>query len=178
MYRFHPSVRFKQGYPARQGIIREVTHLWERYGLQSRTKFNVPVESIWRDKASGKWVVQDPCHGTFDGVIAAVGTCGEPKVPHIPGQEVFQGPIYHSSDLTGKDVKHKRLLVVGGGASAVEAVEYAVSQEAAKTCILSRVSFPITRRNHSLELEIALIHGNLGSPTNGSFLEISSLTPC
>ncbi|KAF7159431.1 hypothetical protein CNMCM6106_006704 [Aspergillus hiratsukae] len=129
MYRFHPSVRFKRSYPDRQGIVREVTHLWEHYGLQSRTKFNIRVESVWRDKESGK------C------------TCGEPKMPHIPGQDKFKGPIYHSSNLTGKDVKGKQLLVVGGGASAIEAVEFAVSQQAAKTSILARTNKWIIPRN-------------------------------
>ena len=74
-------------------------------------------------------------------MIAAIGTCGDPKMPHIPGQEKFEGQIYHSSNLTGKDIKGKRMLVVGGGASAVEAVEFAVSQQAAKTSILARVRF-------------------------------------
>lgn len=140
MYRFHPSVRFRRGYPDRQGILREVEHLWERYGLQDRTKFNVPVNSVWRNARTGKWYVQDPSYGEFDGVLAAVGTCGDPKVPHIPGQEQFNGPIYHSADLTGKDVKGKRILVIGAGASAIEAVEFAVSQQAAQTTILARVS--------------------------------------
>lgn len=143
MYRFHPSVRFRRGYPDRQGIIREVDHLWKRYGLQDRTVFNTPVESVWRDKRSWKWYVQDPCYGEFDGVVAAIGTCGEPKMPHIPGQEKFQGPVCHSANLTGKDFKDKHILVIGAGASAIEAVEFAVSQQAAKITILARVSSSI-----------------------------------
>lgn len=145
MYRFHPSVRFRRAYPDRQGIIREVTELWKRYRLDERTEFNVPVEHVWQDDKTGKWYIQDPSHGTFDGVIAAIGTCGDPKVPHIPGQEKFKGKIYHSSDLTGKDVKEKRMIVVGGGASAIEAAEFAVQNQTAQTTLLSRVgncSFP------------------------------------
>ncbi|RHZ61563.1 hypothetical protein CDV55_103547 [Aspergillus turcosus] len=155
MYRFHPSVRFKRSYPDRQGIVREVTHLWERYGLQSRTKFNICVESVWRDKESGKWYVQDQSYGQFDGVISAIGTCGDPKIPHIPGQDKFKGQIYHSSNLTGKDVKGKQLLVVGGGASAIEAVEFAVSQQAAKTSILARTNKWIIPRNPFIDALLA-----------------------
>ncbi|KAJ5982404.1 hypothetical protein N7451_012504 [Penicillium sp. IBT 35674x] len=59
-------------------------------------------------------------------IIAAVGTCGDPKVARIPGQEKFQGQVYQSSRLTGKGLKGKRLLVIGGGASAIEAVEFAI----------------------------------------------------
>lgn len=67
-------------------------------------------------------------------------TCGEPKMPHIPGQEKFQGNIYHSSELDGKDAKGKRVAIIGGGASAVEALEFTSAAQAAKTFVLSRVS--------------------------------------
>lgn len=173
MYRFHPSIRFRRGYPDRQNIIREITELWRRYKLNERTKFGVRVRSVWKDNKSGKWVVEDPSYGTFDGIIAAVGTCGKPKIPHISGQERFKGNIYHSSDLTGKDVKGKNIIVIGGGASALEAVEFAVQQNAAKTTILSRVS----AMEGTLEaLKIVLIVAN--SLQNGSFLAIQLLMCC
>ncbi len=66
-------------------------------------------------------MLNDPSNGHFDGIIAAAGTYGDPKVPHIPGMERYKGPTYHSSDLTGKDAKGKEMVVIGGGASAVEA---------------------------------------------------------
>lgn len=139
MYRFHPSIRFRKTYPDRQSILREVRELWKRYRLDERTQFDVRIESVWKDDKTGKWVVQDRSYGLFDAVVPAVGTCGEPKLPHIPGQENFKGAIYHSSDLTGKDVKGKKMVVIGGGASAVEAVEFGTHQKAFKTTILARV---------------------------------------
>ncbi|KAJ6112140.1 hypothetical protein N7523_008201 [Penicillium sp. IBT 18751x] len=156
MYRFHPSVRFRRGYPDRQGILREVEHLWKRYGLQDRTRFNVPVESVWRDKESGKWYVQDPSYGEFDGILAATGTCGDPKMPHVPGQEKFHGPIIHSARLTGHDVKGKHVLVIGAGASAIEAIEFAVPQQPAKIAILARENKWIIPRNPLVDGMLAM----------------------
>lgn len=66
-------------------------------------------------------------------------TCGDPKMPHMPGQGNFEGKIYHSSELDGKDVKGKKVAVIGGGASAVEALEFTSAAGAAKTFVLSRV---------------------------------------
>lgn len=100
MYRFHPSVKWERGYPDRQQIISQVRQLWERYDLDTRTKFNTKVDKVYKDE-HGFWVINDASNGRFEGVIAAVGTCGKPKIPHIPGMENFKGPIYHSSDLTG-----------------------------------------------------------------------------
>ena len=58
--------------------------------------------------------------------MAAVGSCGDPKMPHMPGQEIFKSEIYHSSRLDGKTAQGKKVLIIGGGASAVEALEFVV----------------------------------------------------
>ena len=139
MYRFFPSVFWRKGYPNRNEIVEQVTNIWKTYGLDEKTRFDTKVESVRKD-ATGRWVVNDGADGKFDGVIAAIGSCGDPKVPHIPGQEKFKGQIYHSSELDGKDVKGKKVLIVGGGASAVEAMEFVAHGQAAKAKILSRVS--------------------------------------
>jgi hypothetical protein len=49
--------------------------------------------------SSGKWVINDhpDKYGSFDGVIIAVGVCGEPKMPSLPDQNQFKGNIFHSS---------------------------------------------------------------------------------
>ncbi|RSM13079.1 hypothetical protein CEP52_002025 [Fusarium oligoseptatum] len=146
MYRFHPSVQWNRGYPDRQQILSQVRQLWERYGLKERTRFNTKIENVYQDE-HGKWIVNDPSLGRFGGVITAVGTCGDPKMPKLAGMYDFYGPIYHSSELTGKDVKDKNIAIIGGGASAVEALEFAFAEEAAKVSILSRSDKWITPRN-------------------------------
>jgi len=142
MYRFHPSVKFRKTYPNRQRIVEEVTKLWERYHLDERTHFDIRVEKVWKDEHTGKWHVNNRSYGAFDGIIGAVGTCGDPKMPHVANQEKFAGEIHHSSMLDDHPAKDKKVLVIGGGASAVEAIEWAVQRGAAKASILARVSHP------------------------------------
>jgi Flavin-binding monooxygenase-like len=156
MYRFHPSVKWKTGYPTRQQIIDQIHQLWKRYDLDERTKFNAKVEKIYKDN-TGRWVVNSARNGHFDGVIAAVGSCGEPKMPALPGGDRFKGTIVHSSELTADqiDAKGKHILVVGGGASAVEAVEFAVKTGAASTSILSRSDKWIIPRNAIVDMILA-----------------------
>jgi cation diffusion facilitator CzcD-associated flavoprotein CzcO len=138
MYRFHPSIKWKGGYPHRQQIVDQVQQLWERYGLKERTVFNTKVTKVYKDD-KGQWIVNDPEYGTFDGILVAVGTCGDPKIPHIQGQEQFKGKIYHSSQLDGEDAKGKKIVIIGGGASAVEALEFVASADAKKVSVLARV---------------------------------------
>lgn len=151
MYRFHPSVKWSGGYPNRQQIVSQITELWKRYGLESKTRFNTRVDNVHQD-SRGHWIINDESNGLFDGVIAAVGTCGDAKMPHIPGQEKYKGEVYHSSDLTGKDAKGKKIIVIGGGASAVEALEFAAHEEATKTYILARSDKWIIPRNPIIDV--------------------------
>lgn len=162
MYRFFPTVFWRKGYPNRNEIVDQVTKVWETYGLKSKTKFDTKVNSVKEDD-NGRWLINnDISYGKFDGIVAAIGSCGDPKVPHIPGQEKFKGEIYHSSELDGKDVKDKTVLIIGGGASAIEAMEFTTKGKAKKAKILSRVrlisqyllinslTFPIVRKvDHS-----------------------------
>ncbi len=140
MYRFHPTVRWHKKYPDKGRILEEIRKLWHRYGLQNKTYFDTPVQSVKRE--NGRWVINDDPdkYGTFDGIIASVGTCGHPKMPHLPGEEEYEGTVCHSSKLDGVDVEGKKVVIIGGSASAIEAVEYAIAKGAKKVDIVSRVS--------------------------------------
>ncbi|OJJ50109.1 hypothetical protein ASPZODRAFT_89950 [Penicilliopsis zonata CBS 506.65] len=151
MYRFHPSVHYDTAYPSQGEIREQIVNLWERYGLDQHTVFEYKVTSVRKAK-NGKgdgWIVNDDeeTYGRFDGVIAAVGVCGDPKMPSLPGAERFKGQIYHSSELDGKQAKGKRVLIVGGGASAIEALEFAVKSEAAQIDVLARSDKWVIPRN-------------------------------
>ncbi|CZT14725.1 related to ACB 4-hydroxyacetophenone monooxygenase [Ramularia collo-cygni] len=136
-YRFHPAVQWDSDYPNRQEILGQVHQLWDRYNLASRTTFHCPVEST-RQEDDGKWVVNDPSYGYFDGVVAAVGTCGEVYAPKIAGQDNFKGRVIHSSELDPEAVKGKNVVIIGGGASAVEALEFSCDNGAASAKVLAR----------------------------------------
>lgn len=75
--------------------------------------------------------------------------------PHIQGLDKFQGPVYHSSELTGKQAKGKKIVVIGGGASAVEALEFAAHEEADKISLLARSDKWIIPRNAVVDTLLA-----------------------
>ncbi|KGO69358.1 Pyridine nucleotide-disulfide oxidoreductase, class-II [Penicillium italicum] len=149
MYRFHPTVRYKHAYSTQHEIRDQIVDLWKRYGLEELTEFGTPISSIQKAKSSGKWVINDhpDKYGSFDGVITAVGVCGDPKMPSLPDQNEFKGNIWHSSDLDGKDIRGKTALIIGGGASAIEALEFAVQSGASEIDVLSRSDKWIIPRN-------------------------------
>ncbi|KAH9908379.1 monooxygenase [Xylariomycetidae sp. FL2044] len=155
MFRFHPSVQWQDGYPNRDQIVSSVKSLWKSYGLDTRTKFETKVDKVYQDE-KGRWIINNPANGRYDGVIAAVGTCGDPKMPRMEGMEQYKKPIVHSSKLTGIDAKDKTMIVIGGGASAVEALEYAADEGARKIYILSRSDKWIIPRNPVVDVLLSL----------------------
>ncbi|KAF2639934.1 FAD/NAD(P)-binding domain-containing protein [Massarina eburnea CBS 473.64] len=156
MYRFHPSVKWEKGYPNRKEIVDAVKSLWHRYALESKTHFNTPVNKVFKDESSGRWIVNDASNGQFEGVIAAVGTCGDLKMPKLPGQENFDpDSIHHSSQLDGKSAKGKKVAIIGGGASAVEALEFVTQQDAEHVYVLSRSEKWIIPRNPIIDALLA-----------------------
>ena len=59
-------------------------------------------------------------------------------MPHIQNQEAFRGEKYHSSQLDRKTAEGKKVLIVGGGASAVEALKFVIHIGAKTTSVLAR----------------------------------------
>ncbi|KAH9818644.1 hypothetical protein DFH28DRAFT_1080569 [Melampsora americana] len=140
-YRFHPAVVWSEGFVSKSEICSEVTRIWKMYHLQSRTRFNYTVSKIERSSRSDgrtEWIVDDGKDGIFDGLIVATGTCGTPRTFETPGMDIFEGTMIHSSELDGVDFNGKRVFVVGGGASGVEACELALRSKASDVTLLAR----------------------------------------
>ncbi|KAL9058578.1 MAG: hypothetical protein Q9206_001855 [Seirophora lacunosa] len=124
--------------------------------IGERTRFNTRVTSASQDR-SGRWIINnDPSFGYFDGVLAAVGTCGDPKMAHMPSEDRFKGEIFHSSKLDGKTAAGKKVLIIGGGASAVEALEFVVHTNAISTSVLARSDKWIIPRNAIVDALLAM----------------------
>ncbi|GAA5880809.1 hypothetical protein JCM1840_003289 [Sporobolomyces johnsonii] len=164
LYRFHPTIKWSKGFPQRDEIIEQVKGVWKRYKLQDSTRFKTRVTKVTRDNTStdprkrghSRWIINDGKEGVFDAIICAVGTCGEPKLIKLDGQDSFRGEILHSSQLDNADLKDKKVVIVGSGASGVEAAELAVQKEAKDIIVLARSDKWIIPRNTVIDILLSL----------------------
>ncbi|KAF9530110.1 hypothetical protein CPB83DRAFT_789134 [Crepidotus variabilis] len=125
IYRFHPGVMWKRGFPRRDEILSEVHRIWKEYYLDARTRFNTKVTSVQRstppddgswdhDRNRSRWIINDGSEGSFDAVIVTIGTCGDPNWIKLPGMPEHLGEDGSSnknhdsptSDSPGPDTKH------------------------------------------------------------------------
>ncbi|KIL00177.1 hypothetical protein PAXRUDRAFT_8402 [Paxillus rubicundulus Ve08.2h10] len=240
LYRFHPAVLWRGAHPKRDEILWEIKRIWKEYQLEERTRLSTCVTKVKRvqrneaGKAHGSslWYINDGLDGPFDAIVAAVGTCGEPKwvpfegmpadagkvhdmemagecrqqeprasgpdeegrvqrqieksrqQPHeatdpvtTPPVEVdddtssgsppeiarkhadtYGGPVLHSSQLdhmTPELVRGKTVVIIGSGASAIEAVETAFCRGARRCVVLGRKDKWIIPRNVIIDAMIA-----------------------
>ncbi|MEG9226291.1 NAD(P)-binding domain-containing protein [Aeromicrobium sp. Sec7.5] len=83
----------------------------------------VPVEHVRQDPDDPALLLVDSGGGTWRTrtLVNASGTWRRPFIPRYPGQEVFAGEQLHTAGYPGREhFRGKRVLVVGGGASAVQ----------------------------------------------------------
>ena len=107
--------------------------------MERCTKFNTKVTSVSQDP-QGLWRIRESSDSAFDGIIVAIGTCGHPRMLSVPKEGCYQGQIFHSSQLSGKCVKGQKIVIIGGGASAAEAIDFLIQNEAAEIKVIVRVS--------------------------------------
>jgi putative flavoprotein involved in K+ transport len=85
------------------------------------------VEQVFKEGAHFQVVTDGGDHYQARSIIAATGSFHHPYIPHLPGQEAFQGRILHAATYRAPEAfRDQRVVVVGAGNSAVQiAVELA-----------------------------------------------------
>jgi len=126
-----PSARAADAVPAYFAVFEHT------FDLDVRRPVSV---SAVRDEPDGRLRVTTD-HGDWlaRGLVNATGTWTRPFWPHYPGQETFRGRQLHTADYRGPaDFAGKRVVVVGGGTSAVQLLMEIADVAAATTWVTRR----------------------------------------
>jgi dimethylaniline monooxygenase (N-oxide forming) len=112
----------------------------DRFALRSLISLSTEVVSVRRTATHRFQVLVRPPVGNetafeFDFVVVCNGLFSEPQTPQFDGQDLFRGPILHSSQLTDpRIVSRKRVVVVGAGKSPLDCAGWAARH--AQLCTL------------------------------------------
>jgi 4-hydroxyacetophenone monooxygenase len=128
----------------RDEVVGYVQEMARQFDLLGSIRFGTEVVAASYDEGSRRWTVaaRDE-HGrehtyVANAVITAVGQLNRPKMPNLPGQESFRGPLFHSACWPdGLDLRGKRVAVIGTGASAMQIVP-AIAEQVAHLTVVQR----------------------------------------
>jgi 4-hydroxyacetophenone monooxygenase len=114
------------------------------FDLLPSIRFGTEVVSATYDEQSQRWLVAtvdaEGNRGELvaNAVVTAVGQLNRPKLPRLPGMDLFHGPLFHSArwpeDL---DITGKKVVVVGTGASAMQIVP-AIADQVGELTVVQR----------------------------------------
>jgi cation diffusion facilitator CzcD-associated flavoprotein CzcO len=94
-------------------------------GIRPHIRFGAEVTAATFVEAAARWEIElaDGETLTADVLVCATGQLSRPKVPEVNGRAEFKGAQFHSAEWDHDvDLDGKRVVVVGGGASAIQVV--------------------------------------------------------
>ena len=129
----------------------------ERFGILACIQLGTEVVQVDRALAPGPtergWKVTVRSRGTrqletldFDFAVVCNGVFCEPRIPSIEGIDRFAGRALHSSQLTDLElVRGKRVIVVGGGKSALDCAAWAAREGRSCTLVFRQAYWMLPR---------------------------------
>ncbi|HEY1612864.1 MAG TPA: NAD(P)/FAD-dependent oxidoreductase [Rhizomicrobium sp.] len=128
-YSFEPNHDWPHHYSTQDALLAYFRGVADKYGVRGKVQFETEVlacvyneqRHLWTTRLRGK----DGREQSIEthAVITAVGQLNRWKLPDIKGVESFAGPAFHSAQWDhAVDLKGKRVLVIGTGASAFQFV--------------------------------------------------------
>lgn len=137
--------RWSRHFADSREIHRYLKQVAEDRGIVSRVRFGIEATGARFDEKAGEWeVVATDAAGAKQRrratiLISGVGAFNKPRMPDVPGLKLFRGPSVHTARYpdAGLDLKGKKVVLVGNGASAMQ-VAPAIADEVAELTIIQR----------------------------------------
>jgi cation diffusion facilitator CzcD-associated flavoprotein CzcO len=121
-------------------------------GIYELIRFNTTVIGMTLPEGRRGWKVRFETHGQaeqeeeFDFVIVATGMYGAPYIPEYPDADQFQGEMMHAESFSQKEIAAgKKVIVVGGGKSAIDCAVAASETAESSTLLFREVHWPVPR---------------------------------
>ena len=118
-------------------------HVADEFDIRRHIRFGVEVIEARFDEGSGTWQadvqtkagVRETLHANI--VISGVGAFNKPRIPDVPGLELFEGPSVHTARYPdqGLDLKGRDVVLVGNGASAMQVAPAIVDEVGSLTVV-------------------------------------------
>jgi len=138
-FSFAPNPEWPRAFSGQEHIRAYLERVTDTFGLRPHLRFGAEVQQARWDAAARRWHLTT-ARGelTADVVVSATGPLSDPKIPDIPGIETFSGRVFHTSRWDHDfDLRGKRVVMVGTGASAIQIVP-SIQPDVGRLTVLQR----------------------------------------
>jgi cation diffusion facilitator CzcD-associated flavoprotein CzcO len=139
-FSFMQNPRWSRMYAQQREILAYLNQVTDAYGLRPHIRFGSCVRRAhWNDRRV-RWELELADGRCLTGTVLIAGTGGlsQPALPVIPGQDSYQGAVFHTARWNGDfDLAGKSVAVIGTGASAIQVVP-AIAPEVASLKLFQR----------------------------------------
>lgn len=135
-------------------ILSYIRHVADRFDLRRDITFGRRVLAGQYDGAAQNWTVEldDGSRVTSRFLVLATGCLSSSRLPDIEGRDSFTGTVLQTADWPegGVDLSAKRVVVIGTGSSAIQAIPE-IAKQAGFVHVLQRTpNFSVPARNQKL----------------------------
>lgn len=123
-FSFAPNPNWSQTFALQPEIWSYLRRVADEFGLRPHLRLGCELEGASWDQAARRWrLVTSRGEMTARIVVAGTGGLSKPSVPELPGIGSFAGAAFHTAHWDeGRDLRGRRVAVIGTGASAVQVV--------------------------------------------------------
>jgi cyclohexanone monooxygenase len=144
-------------YAGQAEILAYLEHVADRFDLRRDIRLETRVVEAILDESDDRWSIAtddgDRLSAAF--LVMATGCLSVPRIPDIPGRELFAGEMYHTGlwPHEGVEVAGKRVGVIGTGSSAVQAIPIIAAEADHLTVFQRTANFSVPAWNGALDAE-------------------------
>ncbi len=149
-FSFAPNPAWSFRWAGQAQIFAYLKKFAKDFGIRTHLRLGQAVGHAAFDEQRGRWRVVTQTGEVYDAafLVSAVGQLNHPKIPELPGRELFKGAAFHSAQWAHDvEIEGKSVAVVGNAASAIQLVPKLARRAATLTIYQRSANWILPKHN-------------------------------
>ena len=152
------SWTWSERYPRQSEILSYLNHVADRFDLRRSITFGATVEEASFDEDAGRWnvMLDNGRRVRCQFLVEGVGLLSSTHFPTFPGQETFEGEVFHTArwPQEGAHFEGQRVGVIGTGSSGVQVITEIAPEAAHLTVFQRHPQYTVPARHGPLDPKV------------------------
>ncbi len=144
--------KFKKTYSPQSELLKYTNYVIDKFTIRKQTKTKQTVTTLTYNEEKHLWHVKVKSGESYIArfIIDTSGVLANPHIPHIKGEDTFQGAKFHTAQWDHRiPYEGKRVAVIGSGCSAAQVVPAIAGQVDKLTLFMGKAQWIIPRSDRN-----------------------------